>query len=92
MINSDELTMSQTNPQEVLSHTAEGEEMENTIGLEDIPRKMRKELYSERLWVNRQMKTHCASQRQMLFLSRLQPDLGQHPQRLRQQNPPRLKA
>lgn len=84
--------MSQPNPQEVLSHTAKGEEMENTVGLEDFPRKMRKELYSERLWVNKQMKTHCASQRQMLFLSCLQLDLGKHPQKLRQQNPLRLKA
>lgn len=50
--------MSWTNPQEVLSHTAEENEMENTVGLEDTQRKMRKELYSERLWVKKQMKTH----------------------------------
>lgn len=35
MINSNELAMSQINTQEVLSHTAEGDEMEYTVGLED---------------------------------------------------------
>lgn len=49
--------MSQANPQEMLSHTAEGDEMEipAPVGLEGTQRKMRKELYSERLWVKKQM-------------------------------------
>jgi len=77
--------MSQTNPQEVLSHTAEGDEMENKVGLEDTQRKMRKELYSECLWANKQMKTYCTSQRQMLFLNCLQLDLGKYLQKPRHQ-------
>lgn len=81
----------QSNPQEVLSHANKGGEMENTVGLEDTQQKLRKQPYSDRLWVKKQMKAHYASQSQMLFWNCLQFDSGKHPQKSWQQNRSKLK-